>query len=97
MNTSGITTGGSGGGGGGGGSPGAAGSGSMFGDVGGKLQEMFKRMSPEAEKKMKEVIEKTNTSQDAKKITGIVQALMNGQNPVKDNLFQSGGGGGLTG
>lgn len=96
MNTSGITSesGGGGGGGGGGGSPSASGSGSMFGDVGGKLQEMFKRMSPEAEKKMKEVIEKTNTSQDAKKITGIVQALMNGQNPVKDNLFQGGGGGG---
>jgi hypothetical protein len=79
-----------GGGGGGEGSDGdTSGSGkNMFGDMGKKLQDMMKRVSPQAEKKQKEVIKDVNTSDDAKKIQKIVQALIKGKNPIDPSLLK---------
>lgn len=91
--TSGITTyggqpsGGGSGGGGGGGAPSASGQ-NMFGDMGSKLMDMFKRVSPEAEKKRREVIEKVNTSEDATKNQNILEAFIKGKNPISPDLLK---------
>lgn len=70
----------------GGGAPSASGQ-NMFGDMGGKIMDMMKRVSPEAEQKQKEVIDLVNTSDAAMKLHKIVEAFINGKNPIDPTLF----------
>jgi hypothetical protein len=68
-------------------SAGGSGNGGMFGNQGGNIMDMLKRVSPEAEKKMKEVMEKVTKGKHGKTSIPIVDALMQGKNPLDKSLF----------
>ena len=68
-------------------SAGGSGNGGMFGNQGNNIMDMLKRVAPEAEKKMKEVMEKVTKGEHGKKSNPIVDALMQGKNPLDKNLF----------
>lgn len=72
-------------------SAGGAGNGGMMGNQGSNIMDMLKRVSPEAEKKMKEVLEKVTTGKHGKVSNPIVDALVKGKNPLSKDLFNSQG------
>lgn len=72
-------------------SGGGSGNGGMFGDQMKNIMDMLKRVSPEAEKKQKEVIEKVTSGDHGRKSNPIVQALTDGKNPVKSDVLEQGG------
>jgi hypothetical protein len=72
-------------------SGGGSGNGGMFGDQMKNIMDMLKRVSPEAEKKQKEVIEKVTSGNHGRKSNPIVKALTDGKNPVKDEVLNQGG------
>lgn len=72
-------------------SGGGSGNGGMFGDQMKNIMDMLKRVSPEAEKKQKEVIEKVTSGKHGRKSNPIVKALTEGKNPVKDEVLNQGG------
>ena len=59
----------------------------MFGDMGGKLMDMLKRVAPEAEKIQKEVIDKVNVEDQAKKVQKILEAFISGKDPTDPQLL----------
>lgn len=72
-------------------SAGGAGNGGMLGNQGSNIMDMLKRVAPEAEKKMKEVLEKVTTGKHGKVSNPIVDALVKGKNPLSKDLFDKTG------